>query len=297
MNETQRRFLRCLRDSQPTGLRRSSIPRSCDDLVESMQTCGAVEFRPSMAGRGIVLCITSGKAFDSFITARLPQGLDIDVTAIPDRAAAVALLGNAKAIRHGVGQGVFVRATKPDIVIHSEDGDVSIPVSELTAKAGGSGIQLAPGKAWAFVGDIAVVENADAFWRHDDVLPDVDLAILGSGNMSARLLEWLASPEMAKCHIIHWGDYDPVGVYQYLRLADACPGRVVTYAPGEVDDLLPKYGKRTLVTRQPKYLDQIRSRESDPHVRRMIDLFDKHRRGLEQEVLLRSGVQTRGACP
>lgn len=110
--------------------------------------------------------------------------------------------------------------------------------------------------------------------------------------MSARLLKWLASPEMKQCHIIHWGDYDPVGVYQFLRLVDACPSRVTVYAPSEVDELLPKYGKRTLVTRQPKYLDLVRSRESDPHVRRMIGLFDKYRRGLEQEVLLRSGAST-----
>ena len=176
-----------------------------------------------MAGRGIVLCITCNNAFESFVMARLPQGLDVDVAAIADRAAAVVMLADAKAIRYGVGQGVFVRATKPGIVIRSADGGVSIPVSELTTKAGGSGIQLAPDKAWSFVGDIAVVENADAFWRHDDVLSDADLAILGSGNMSARLLKWLASPEMEQCHIIHWGDYDPVGVYQYLRLADACP--------------------------------------------------------------------------
>ena len=67
-----------------------------------------------------------------------------------------------------------------------------------------------------------------------------------------------------------------------------------TYAPAEVDELLPKYGKRILVTRQAKYLDRIRPRGTDPHVRRMIDLFDTHRRGLEQEVLLRSGILTRG---
>ena len=260
-----------------------------------MQTCGAVEFRPSMAGRGIVLCVTCNMAFDSFIMARLPRGLDVDVTAIADRAAAVVMLADAKAIRHGVAQGIFVRATKPGIVIHSGDRGISIPVSELTTKAGGGGIQLAPDKTWAFIGDIAVVENADAFWRHDNVLPEADLAILGSGNMSARLLKWLASPEMAQCHIIHWGDYDPVGVYQYLRLADVCPGRVTTYAPAEVDALLPKYGKRILVTRQPKYLDRIRKRGSDPHVRRMVDLFDKHRAGLEQEVLLRSGTLTPGS--
>jgi hypothetical protein len=191
-----------------------------------------------------------------------------------------------KAIRAGVGQGLFVRSTKPGMEIRAANPDVCIPVSELTSQAGGIGVQLSPTRTWEFAGNVAVVENADAFWKHELVLPDADLAILASGNMSRRLLTWLASPAMAQCHVTHWGDYDPVGVCQYLRLADACPGRVETHAPAEVDELLPRFGKRELVTRQPQFLDRLRRRTSDRHVSRMVDLFDRYRRGLEQEVLL-----------
>lgn len=286
VNETQRRFLRRLRDAAASGLRRSSIPKSCGELVESLQTCAAVEFRPALAGRGITLHIKSEQAFQRFLAARLPQGLDVDLAAIPDRASAVFLLADAKAVRRGIGQGIFVRATKPDIEIQSMDGELSISVSDLTSKAGGIGIQLSSQKVWSFTGSVTVVENADAFWQHERVLPDVDMAILGSGNMSSRLLEWLASPAMSKCHIIHWGDYDPVGVCQYLRLVDACPGRVDSFAPPEIDLLLPQYGKRKLVTQQPTFLDRLRRRQTDLYVRRMVELFDEHRRGLEQEVLL-----------
>jgi len=291
VNETQRRFLRHLRDAGPNGLRQSSIPMTCRDLVESLQTCGAVEFRPSLAGRGIALHIISDHAFRRFIAACLPQGLDIDVATIPDRASAIYLLADAKAIRRGVGHGIFVRATKSDVVIRSMDGDVSICVSELTAKAGGTAIQLSTQHAWVFTGSVAVVENADAFWRHECVLPQSDLAILGSGNMSSRLLNWLASPAMAQCQITHWGDYDPVGVCQYLRLAAACIGRVESYAPAEIDQLLPKYGKRSLITRQSRYLERLRDKTSDPYVRRMVRLFDVHRRGLEQELQLRHAAR------
>lgn len=286
MNETQRRFLRRLRDASLHGLRRSSIPKSCGDLVESLHTCGAVEYRPALAGRGIALHITSEEAFGRFIAARLPQGLDVDVATIPDRASAVFMLADAKAIRRGVGQGIFVRSTKPNVQIYTTEGELSISVSDLTAKAGGIGIQLSPQQTWTFTGNVAIVENADAFWQHERVLPHVDLAIHGSGNMSSRLLDWLASRAMAECHITHWADYDPVGVCQYLRLADACAGRVEAYAPAKIDRLLPRYGKRRLVTHQPTFLDRLRRRISDPYVGRMLELFDEHRRGLEQEVLL-----------
>jgi hypothetical protein len=153
-------------------------------------------------------------------------------------------------------------------------------------RAIGIGIQLSSQKVWSFTGSVTVVENADAFWQHERVLPDADMAILGSGNMSSRLLEWLASPAMSRCRIIHWGDYDPVGVCQYLRLVDACPGRVDSFAPPEIDLLLPQYGKRKLVTQQPTFLDRLRRPQTDLYVRRMVELFDEHRRGLEQEVLL-----------
>lgn len=287
MNETQRRFLKRLRDSQPAGLPQSAIPKkSCADVIQALSTCGAVEFRKASGGRGTVLCIRSPEAFSHFVTARLPQGLDVDLSEITDRATAVIMLADAKAIRTGVGQGLFVRSTKPGVEIRSAEGEVCISVGQMTDQAGGMGVQLSPERTWLFAGDVVVVENADAFWRHDVVLPEADLAIFGSGNMSGRLVRWLASPGMARCRITHWGDYDPVGVCQYLRLADACPGRVVTYAPPEVDELLPKYGKRKLITRQPRFLDRLRRRTSDPHVRRMVDLFDRHMRGLEQEVLL-----------
>jgi Uncharacterized protein conserved in bacteria C-term(DUF2220) len=286
MNETQRRFLRCLRDAQPGGMRRSSVPKTCLTLVESLQTCGAVEFRPASSGRGLALLIIDQMAFRSFVGARIPGGLDVDVDSILDRATAVQQLADAKAIRRAAGQGIFVRATKPGVLVHSVDGESPINVTQLTSQSGCAGFLLPIFRGWTFVGDIAVVENADAFWKHEVALPEVDLAILANGLMSTRLISWLSSPQMARCRITHWGDYDPIGVCEYLRIARQCPGRVCTYAPPEVDRLLARCGKRRLVTRQPTFLKRLRSSVADPHVRRMTDLFDKHRRGLEQEALL-----------
>jgi hypothetical protein len=185
-----------------------------------------------------------------------------------------------------VAQGIFVRSVRPDVAIHAADG-VVLPVTRLTHDAGAACIELSPKKSWKFSGTIAVIENADVFWRHDAVVGDIELAIHASGPMSGRLLSWLASSDMRKCKITHWGDYDPVGVCEYLRLAEACPGRVEPYAPKEVDTLLPRIGKRVLIIKQWAYLDKLRNKLDDPYVRRMVQLFDTHRRGLEQEILLR----------
>lgn len=287
VNETQRRFLRRLRDSQPDGVPRSSIPRGCEDLLQSLKVCGAVEFRRASHGRGTVLCINSVQAFQLFLDARLPRGLDVALATIPDRATAVLMLADAKAIRQGTGQGLFVRSNKEGVELRSADGQVSIPVSELTVRAGGVGVQLSPTRVWHFSGHVVVVENAECFWEHERAVPEADLAVLANGNMSRRLLNWLASEAMMECRITHWGDYDPVGVCQYLRLADVCPGRVNSHAPPEVDEILPRLGKRDLITGQAQYFARLRRRISDEYVARMVSLFDRHVRGLEQEVLLR----------
>ena len=288
MNETLRRFLRNLRDAQPNGLRRSSIPGTCADLIKSLQTCRAVEFVPAQGGRGVVLSITDSAAFVRFVGAHCPLGLDVDVNAIADRADAIYQLADAKAIRQGTVRGIFVRSTKPGVVIQSTDGEASVNISEATAQGGGAGIQLSAAKRWTFSGTILVVENEETFWKHEMAVPDADMAIFASGPLSHRLIRWLTAPEMARCPISHWGDYDPYGVCEYVRMVRECGDRVTVYAPAEVDQLLAKHGKRTLVTRQAQYLDRLRSHQSDPYVRRMIQLFDKHRKGLEQELLLRS---------
>ncbi|MDB5389031.1 MAG: hypothetical protein JWM11_4677 [Planctomycetaceae bacterium] len=286
MNETQRRFLRRLRDSQSSGIPQSAIPKNCTEVLAALQTCGAVEFKRPTSRRGLVLCVRSEEAFNKFVGARLPQGLDVDISAVSDRATSVVMLADAKAVRKGIGQGILVRSIKPGIEIYSTDDEDRIHVSDLTNQAGVAAIQLSNERTWGFAGDIVVVENEDAFWRYDVVLPKADLAIFGSGNSSARLLQWLASPAMAQCRITHWGDYDPVGVCQYLRLVDACSDRVTSFAPPTIDELLPKFGKRELVTHQSQFLNRLRAHPSNSYVRRMVDLFDRHRRGLEQEILL-----------
>jgi hypothetical protein len=262
-------------------------------LVNALRTCGAVEDGPAPCGRGVVLSITDPAAFLRYVGSHCPQGLEVDINSITDRANAVYQLADAKAIKQGSVQGIFVRSTKPGVVIQSTDGAASVDVCQTTNRGGGAGIQLSSAITWKFDGDIVVIENAETFWKHELVFPDVDIAIFASGGMSGRLITWLSAPEMAQCPITHWGDYDPYGVCEYLRLVRACGDRVSVFAPIEVDELLPRFGKRTLVTKQSTYLDRLRSHGANSYVRRMTDLFDKHRRGLEQELLLLPSNQLR----
>ncbi|MCA9177692.1 MAG: hypothetical protein KDB14_24660 [Planctomycetales bacterium] len=119
--------------------------------------------------------------------------MDIDPSEIQSHADAIVHLADAKAFNQPIAEGVFIRATKPNIIIQSVDTGDTIPVSQLTASTGCAAIQLSDKRSWTFQGSVAVVENADAFWLHERVIPFVDLVIFASGRMSGRLLDWFAS--------------------------------------------------------------------------------------------------------
>lgn len=282
MSHSQRRFLKQLLIAGADGVPASKVPSGCGGILRALQTCGATGSRP--AGRGAVVFISNAEAFERFVSSSFPLGLDYDLDDVEDRASGVELFADAKTARRGRFEGVFVRSSSLDACLLSEAG--TLPVGQLTAIAGGAALCLGSGRAWSFRGVVAVIENAEAFWQHDRVLPKVDLAIFACGRVSERVLSWLASAEMAECQFVHWGDYDPVGCLEYVRLCTECRGRVRMHLPPAVAELLPRYGKRQLILEQVPELDSLRATAGDESVAALLELFDTHRKGLEQEALL-----------
>lgn len=290
MSQTERRLLRELRTAGSDGLPRSRVPRTCKGLMQELVTCGAVQ--KHSAGRGVRFRVVDTSAFQACADRHFPLGLDDPGELIDSRASAVLLAGDAKASHRCDCEGVFVRSTRPGTVVQSVDGRVTVPVAELTRDAGGAALLLDDEHAWRFQGRVAVIENAEAFWRHERVL-DVDLAVYAAGRMSSqRFLEWMGSAPMMDCSIIHWGDYDPVGAAEYLRLKTACPGRVEMHVPDRLDELLARHGKRDLITKQVDVLHRVRHFANDPVIDHLVRLWDRHQRGLEQELLLHLSNQS-----
>ena len=90
---------------------------------------------------------------------------------------------------------------------------------------------------------------------------------------------------MVRASILHCGDYDPVGLDDYLRVKTACPGRTTLYLPANLEDLLVRYGKKELLQSSTAVLARLRKIE-DQEVRQIVRLLDQHGVGLEQEALL-----------
>jgi hypothetical protein len=286
MNRTELKFLKSLRDAPADGLPWSRRPISCQDLLTRLCTCGAVQIVPGRQGKRLRIADTV--AFAKVIQTASPQGLSALEHLPMSRADAVLHLGNAKSVRAGNVQGVFVRTIKPNVVVRRNGSAELLDVSFVTALSGGAAILLGEDLKWEFSGTIATIENEEAFWRHHMVLPEIDLAIYVRGKMSNRLLQWLASAPMANCQITHWGDYDPIGVLEYVRLQRSCIGRVRLHVPDGLEELVARFGKRRLVQsdKQTHALSSLRRVAGDEIVARLVEMFERQGKGVEQEILL-----------
>ena len=285
MNEPTRQFLTSLCESQPDGLPQSRVAKRFQPLVEKLMTCGAVAELP--VSRGVKIVIRDQQAFDLVVGSMFPQGLRIDLAQIESRAEAVWAYANAKAVQRGSDQGIGVRSANPNFTI-SADGQ-SIPIGKLTELSGGLLSQFKDPSAWKIDGRIGIIENIENFWNYERVLPEIDLAIAASP-ITNKLIDWLGTSGLCRCPLVHWGDYDPVGVREYVRLRRAFPDRATTFIPQDIENWIAKFGQRERIMKQAAYLNSLRDETDDPVVGRMVELFDKHRKGLDQELLLHQQI-------
>jgi len=123
------------------------------------------------------------------------------------------------------------------------------------------------------------------FWNIEKLNTGAQLALYAQGRLSGRILDWLASPGMLQASILHCGDYDPVGLDEYLQIKIVCLGRTKLYLPANLDVLLTRYGKKVLLQSSSSVLDRLRKTD-DQEVRQIIKLLDQYGVGLEQETLL-----------
>jgi hypothetical protein len=161
-----------------------------------------------------------------------------------------------------------------------------LPLAALTTSYDVVGVLVFPSgrAAWQLSGVLALVENFELFMHVERVVPGIDAALWTAGRVDQRVLDWIGA--MPACRVLHAGDYDPVGLDEYLRTRQALPaGRASLFIPDNLEQLLIRYGTTDLLTKSVAVLERVR-REAPPEVREVLALMDRHHRALEQEALL-----------
>jgi hypothetical protein len=248
--------------------------------LRSLFETGVLEVARSGAGKTVV--VKNRDAFDAFILQNYPSGLEGRAESSTPRSKAVAELRDSKKARE-TGQPIVLLRGFDNCELRS--GTEVLPVAELTELAGVVAFHLGA-REWEYTGLLAVVENLEVFWHFEKLGTGVEMALYAGGRLSGRILGWLSSQSMARARIIHCGDYDPVGLDEYLRLKGACPERAELFLPSGLEALLSRYGKRELLQgRNGEVLARLRKVE-DIEVRRVVTMLDRYGVGLEQEILL-----------
>lgn len=250
---------------------------------------GVLKIEPS--GRGEVVVVLNKEAFESWVNQNFPSfGDRWQVPNDASRAHAVALRRDSKSTGKGVSQSVLhLRAFGSSSVGVTLDGN-EFPVAELSAKHGVAACLIGPESRMTFAGRVALVENLECFLRVEAIIPDVLLTLNSSGRISDRLIGCLAKSRFEAPPLLHFPDYDPVGLSDYLRLRAALAARVRLFVPSDLEGRFASFGNRKLIVEKARnraLLEQLdESAWPCEESARVFRLIKETGCGLEQECLL-----------
>lgn len=262
----------------------SAVGRSGMGALRALFDTGALE--RARVGAGSVIAVRRRQAVEALARQLYPSGLDAAalVGTLPPRAAAVAAVRDAKRGRRGAAEPVLFRAFYPATLVGQPGGELDLLA--LTRLAGVAAVTLTPQTSWRFAGRLGIVENLEVFYHVERIAPALDAALYAGGRLSERVVQWLAGETMGATELTHFGDYDPVGLAEYLRLRHSCGPRTALFIPPDLPLLMHRFGKHSLLSgRNADLMRKLRA-EADPTVRAVVALIDATGCGLEQEALL-----------
>jgi len=261
----------------------SAVNRTTEAALGRLLASGVL--RRERAGGGSRLVVADAAALRQAITALFPAGLEGALTGragLDSRHQAVVRRGDAKAAARGAVAPVLLRGFGGAVL---RRGEQELDLGAWTAAGGLAAIDLDPDRPWQLAGTVAVVENLEPFRHVELLVPGLDAAVYAGGRLPGRVSTWLAGPALAACRFIHCGDYDPVGLDEYLRLRRLCPGRVTLHVPADLEARVARHGNSELLARSTAVLRRLRACD-DPAVLGVVAILDRHGRGLEQEAML-----------
>lgn len=262
----------------------SAVGRGNLAALRSLLETGALELTRSGAGRTLV--VRERAAVEALAACLYPMGLSPVVTDghPTPRAAAVGAVRNAKRGGRAAVEPVLLRVFRP-LPLQGLRGE-TLDAYHLTAVAGVAALTLTDKSAWSFAGTLAVVENLELFYQVEGIAPELDAALYAGGRLSGRVLAWLSGQPMQTTRIIHFGDYDPVGLSEFMRLKHVCGARATLHMPEDLSTLMQRFGKPDLLKGRNAVLLRTLRAVQDPDVRVVVSLMDETGSGLEQEALL-----------
>jgi len=277
-----KRHLAVLRRLSAQGsLAESACSRSFLTIISSLVNGGVVAWEKSGAGKR--LAVRDSLAFAHFLARHFPKG-ETEVATAALRVQGAARFRDTKALR-GTGEEIIcVRGWHNGALLCKGE---PVSIIELTQNYGLMAFLLRDESNYELRGRIATVENPTAFTRFEKLGGEIPLALYTRGCFSKRVLRWLTNQAESGLEIVHFGDYDPVGLKEYLKLRAACGDNAYLYLPQNLRDLFQRYSNPKLLQRRKSQSVLQRLRKTDDvSVLKVVKLIEETNGGLEQEALL-----------
>jgi hypothetical protein len=265
---------------------RGSLPRTmCSGaflkLLTPLLSAKIVAWQRSGAGKRLL--VMEPRALLQFYQQSFPHAAD-EVLQVSARVAGVAEYRDSKSLGSTAAEIVVMRGWRNGGLAC---GGTELDIATPTKNNGAFCFVLRSETAFTLTGRVALVENPAVFLEFERLGTDVPVAIFAHGRISDRLLNWLATQPAENFELIHFGDYDPVGLDEFRRISLRCGRRASIHLPLDLTRLFATYSNRTLVanSRAQRLLAGLRASDN-PQIQSVVELIDRHNGGLEQEALL-----------
>jgi len=245
-------------------------------------------------GAGEILEVVSAPEFRAWVLNQFP-GILGGTAGVGPRSANVGLARNSKRGARGLGvYTVRIRAHRIPAQASPQAREAIASLVDSTGRLGGSSLLLelpagggpATGPALPEGVRVMTIENQETFNHSGQLAAHADLFLQAGtgGRMRKEFILWLAAQPTLQ--VIHYGDFDPVGLQEFTLLLAAMPERVELFLPEGIEEriqtfcnrgLLDSQGSRAILAGLPRGLH--------PALDRVLRLIARHG-PLEQEAFL-----------
>ena len=237
-------------------------------------------------GRGGVLHLESMEHLLQAIDSNYPSGLEQTEVVDSSRGSAVLWRRDSKKRSERSAIPVLLKGLG-NVRLLSGDASKTMDVSELTSSFGVAALMLRKDKMdIEYSGKIATVENLEVFTEFHRICKEDTLVVYTGGRASGLLVSWLSSSGMAAAAVTHYGDYDPVGLSEYLRIKEGRSGPTNLFIPVNLETLVDKYGSTELLEKSSNLIPGLREC-SDSSATQVLSILMRKNKALEQEILLK----------
>ncbi|PAW88552.1 MAG: hypothetical protein B9S33_04575 [Pedosphaera sp. Tous-C6FEB] len=236
------------------------------------------------AGAGRCLVVRDPEAFAEFCRRLFP---DLPTApSVSSRVSGIAHFRDSKTYASDTPTVLTLRAWSDTALWRSGQ---PVPAAQATAAHGVFSFALAPGGQYELRAPCALVENPAMLLAFEQlgVTSAVPIALYAGGRVSERVLNWLAHSSAPGFRLVHFPDYDPVGMSEFVRVRAALGDRATLHLPAGLGEVFSRFANPDLLRREASQalLPALRNNPL-PEVRAVLDLIEGHNAGLEQEALL-----------